>query len=73
MKNNKDLVDTMIENVNAVAFKIDRKENESFEDWSERHEQVLTERFAESGADRESCFDREESELNLYNALQDWI
>jgi hypothetical protein len=48
---------------------IDKKENESFEDWSERHEQVLTEIFAETGADRELDFDRESDELRLYNDL----
>ena len=40
--------------------------DESFSDWCERNEQELTEIFAESGADREFCFNREDQESMLY-------
>lgn len=42
--------------------------DESFSDWCERNEQELTEIFAESGADRECCFNREEKELEIYES-----
>lgn len=43
--------------------------NESFEEWSERNEEELTILFAESGADRESDFDRENKEVEIFDKL----
>ena len=45
------------------------EKDESFEEWSERNEQELSEIFAESGADRESDFDREREEIKIYESL----
>ena len=45
--------------------------DESFSDWCERNEQELTEIFAESGADRECCFNREDKELEIYESLKE--
>ena len=44
---------------------------ECFMDWCERNEQELTEIFAESGRDRECCFNREDQELAIYESLEE--
>ena len=40
----------------------------NYDDWYEENEQSLIEQFAETGQDREACFDLDEAAEQMYEA-----